>query len=93
MFEEGSIDRQMYDILIGLRIFDYFEQVKGGVQADKLILLQADETDSRVISMDTFTQFYDEFSWIERDGDFRLITADVIQNHLRVDKLEIKTEW
>ena len=92
MFEEGSIDRQMYDILIGLRIFDYFEQVKGGVQADKLILQQADATDSRVISMDTFTQFYDEFPWIERDGDFRLITADVIQHHLRVDKLEIRME-
>jgi cold shock CspA family protein/uncharacterized small protein (DUF1192 family) len=92
MFEEESIDRQMYDILIGLRIFDYFEQVKGGVQADKLILQQADATDSRVISMDTFTQFYDEFTWIERDSDFRLITADVIQNHLRVDKLGIKTE-
>jgi cold shock CspA family protein/uncharacterized small protein (DUF1192 family) len=92
MFEEDSIDRQMYDILIGLRIFDYFEQVKGGVQADKLILQQADATDSRVISMDTFTQFYEEFSWIERDGDFRLISADVIQNNLRVDKLGIKTE-
>ena len=92
MFREGSVDRQMYDILIGLRIFDYFEQVKGGVQADKLILQQADATDSRVISMDTFTQFYDEFPWIEQDGDFRLITADVIQNHLRVDKLKIKAE-
>ena len=92
MFEEGSIDRQMYDILIGLRIFDYFEQVKGGVQADKLILQQADATNSRVISMDTFTQFYDEFPWIERDGDFRLITADVIQHHLRVDKLDIRVE-
>ncbi len=90
MFEEGSMSRQMYDILIGLRIFDYFEQVSGGVQADKLILQQADATNSRVISMDTFTQFYDEFDWIERDGNFRLITADVIQNHLRVDQLGIK---
>ena len=92
MLREGSVDRQMYDILIGLRIFDYFEQVKGGVQADKLILKQAEATNSRVISMDTFTQFYDEFDWIERDGEHRLIHADVIQNHLRVDKLDIKLQ-
>lgn len=92
MFEEGSTNRQMYDILIGLRISDYFEQVKGGVQADKLILQQADATNSRVISMDTFTQFYEEFPWTEQDSDYRLITADVIQNHLRVDKLDLKTE-
>ncbi|MFK7947413.1 MAG: hypothetical protein AB8G11_07485 [Saprospiraceae bacterium] len=92
MLREGSVDRQMYDILIGLRIFDFFEQVKGGVQADKLILQQADATNSRVISMDTFTQFYEEFDWIERDGEHRLIQADVIQNHLRVDKLGIKLQ-
>lgn len=92
MFREGSIDRQMYDILIGLRIFDYFEQVKGGVQADKLILQQADATNSRVISMDTFSQFYEEFDWLERDGEHRLIQADVIQNQLRVDKLDIKLQ-
>ena len=92
MFREGSIDRQMYDILIGLRIFDYFEQAKGGVEADKLILQQADAMNGRVISMDTFTQFYDEFDWVERDKEHRLIQADVIQNHLRVDKLGIKLQ-
>ncbi len=92
MFKEGSYDRQMYDILIGLRISDYFEQVQGGVLADKLVLKQADETNSRVISMDTFSQFYEEFPWTERDKEHRLIPADIIQNHLRLDKLDIKLE-
>ena len=92
MFEEGSYDRQMYDILIGLRISDYFEQVQGGVLADKLVLKLADETNSRVISMDTFSQFYEEFPWTEQDKEHRLIPADIIQNFLRLDKLDIKLE-
>ena len=92
MLEEGSIDRQMYDILIGLRIFDYFEQVKGGVQADKLILQQATATQSKVISMDTFSQFYETYPWLVQEEEFRLIQADVIQGFLRVDKLGIKIE-
>ena len=90
MFREGSMDRQMYDIIIGIRISDYFEQTKGGVQADKLILQQADAINSRVISMDNFTQFYEEFPWLETDADYRLVQADVIQGLLRVDKLDLK---
>lgn len=92
MFEEGSIDRQMYDILIGLRIFDYFEQVKGGVQADKLILEQATATQSKVISMDTFSQFVEVYPWLVQEAEYRLIQADIIQGFLRVDKLGIKIE-
>ena len=92
MLKEESIDRQMYDILIGLRIFDYFEQVKGGVQADKLILQQATDAQSKVISMDTFSQYFETYPWLEQEGEYRLIQADVIQGFLRVDKLGIKIE-
>lgn len=90
MFEEDSVDRQMYDIIIGLRIYDFFTQVNSGVSADKLILEHANESGNRVISLDNFTQYVAEYPWLAKDADNRLIQADVIQGNIRIDKLEIK---
>lgn len=83
---EKDIDRQLYQSLIKFGLNDCFNQATGG-DADRLILKQADDISSIIISSNNFESFSDDYEWLNRPN--RLFKPLIIDNQLIIHELNI----
>ena len=89
---DKDLDKQLYQSLIKFGLNNYFNQVSGG-DADKLILKQASEINAIVISTDNFRNYYQDHNWLVEQRDTRLVRPDIIAGNLKLDSLNIQTEY
>jgi cold shock CspA family protein/peptidoglycan hydrolase CwlO-like protein len=83
---EKDIDRQLYQSLIKFGLNDCFNQATGG-DADRLILKQADDIDSIIISTNTFKTFSNDYEWLNTPN--RLTKPLLIDNQLVIESIGI----
>lgn len=84
---EKDIDRQLYQSLIKFGLNDCFNQATGG-DADRLILKQADDINSTIISTNTFETFSEDYEWLSRSS--RMIQPKIVDNQLVIEVLDIR---
>lgn len=84
---ERDVDRQLYQSIIKFGLNDCFNQATGG-DADRLILKQADDINSTIISSNNFETFSEDYSWLNHSS--RMIQPVVIENQLQIDDLNIR---
>ena len=86
---EKDIDRQLYQSLIKFGLNDCFNQATGG-DADRLILKQADDINSTIISANNFESFSADYEWLNQSN--RLLKPLLIDNELIIHELNIRFE-
>jgi predicted nucleic acid-binding Zn-ribbon protein/cold shock CspA family protein len=84
---DKDIDRQLYQSLIKFGLNDCFNQATGS-DADRLILKQADDINSIIISANTFGTFSEDYEWLKQPN--RILKPKVVDNQLVIENLDIR---